>query len=496
MYNDGRSDAPELLLLSNSPSSSDVDDDDEGDKGQREEKGFGFFYGGGGGESSSDESADDEEEDGEYFEEDDDDDEEEGHLISNLMAAIQNRARLMRAHMLVAQSLGIIERLDSERRPQPPTQTLPPPPPLPLGHELLYDSEEEDLADEIENTQRAAALTYKWGECCVCCEPGEGMVDLATGRTTYLTLSRVNSHFLDVPADLTEYRAGLNQEFLADKFLVAGACERPGHDMCVRCIRHICTRKDVCMSLLVQGKGFLPCLHSSTEECNNALGQRNVWPDVSMRNILTLAECSQFYEWASSVRKTVENPLPSDAYNHYFDGGPAMRSERVTREYPGMFFHEAVNAVDVADQLNAIVRSEKVELYCRQCYVPLEHSSMCNTLTHCCIDMCNICGRCDFDLDNDLSHWKSKNNPHGCPRYSDDDPELKEMGYLCCEGKCFTDTEPCTLKEHAEGRKNYLQFRKQKQCEGLWNSLSSSTKTQVMPLLFRDTKEFLQRNVV
>lgn len=373
------------------------------------------------------------------------------------------------------------------------------PPLLPLGHELLYDSEEEeeeDLADGLENTQRAVALTYKWGECCVCCEPGEGMVDLATGRTTYLTLSRVNSHFVDVPSDLTAFREGLNQEFLADGFLVAGACERPGHDMCVRCIRHICTRKDVCMSLLVQGKGFLPCLHSSTEECKNALGQRNVWPDVSMLNILTPTECSRFYKWARSVRKTVENPLPSDAYNHYFDGGPALRSERVTREYPGMFLHEAVNVVDVADQLNAIVRSEKVELFCRQCYVPLEHSSMCNTLTHCCIDMCNICGRCDFDLDNDLSHWKSENNPHGCPRYSDDDPELKEMGYMCCEGKCFTDTEPCTLKEHAEGRQNYLKFRKEKQCEGLWNSLSPATKTQIMPLLFRDTKEFLQRNVV
>lgn len=103
-------------------------------------------------------------------------------------------------------------------------------------------------------------------------------------------------------------------------------------------------------------------------------------------------------------------------------------------------------------QIEEILSMERTTPRCSVCGVHLYKSVMCNTLCHCNVEKCYVCGK-NSPIGGHLesTHWDSHGR-HGCPRY-DQDEYWKTLSsqFLCKEGHCYSAEGECTISSHQPG---------------------------------------------
>lgn len=347
------------------------------------------------------------------------------------------------------------------------------------------DSEYSNDSEDIDDDPGPAPFRSS-GTCCVCCNDGYGL--RGDGYGSLLDIAAIWKWQKAFPSLTTS-----NDDFSIVKWrsetLVGSPCGRKGHEVCIGCLTKIVTDPEILLNQLVSGNGYIPCQypHDISGFCKNALGQRNSFASYLVEYIgVSTDHAKKFYETTNSVQKyltTRERIIGgvTDAYNHY--AIPANTVQQQGRVFPGMLYHEEIKATDIAKQIQDILTCDIPNVQCKQCGVVLQRSSACNSLMHCRVNICDICGRSDIGLGEELSHWKSSNNPYGCPRFTDDDIFLQSLGYVCQELKCYDETYTCTKPEHEQSKKVLNVYRKQKQISGLWQSLSETIQTETKELL-------------
>jgi len=119
-----------------------------------------------------------------------------------------------------------------------------------------------------------------------------------------------------------------------------------------------------------------------------------------------------------------------------------------------------------------IKESDKILPHCTLCNVAIEKSVDCNAISHCGCEICYVCGRREIpeatkkdQVGLESSHWVR------CPRFFECDQVKHELGYVCKQGKCFSEHEPCMEKSHQKGIKDLEQFRKERHLGAFVESL-------------------------
>lgn len=104
------------------------------------------------------------------------------------------------------------------------------------------------------------------------------------------------------------------------------------------------------------------------------------------------------------------------------------------------------------DQIERVLGAERVAQPCFRCGVPLIKSTQCNTLTHCGVQKCFMCGRNSVaGAHLEAHHWDPSGRA-GCPRF-DTNPYWQSINppFVCVEGHCYSDTNECAVAGHRRG---------------------------------------------
>lgn len=129
----------------------------------------------------------------------------------------------------------------------------------------------------------------------------------------------------------------------------------------------------------------------------------------------------------------------------FFKNSEFMNDEVL--EYTFNFLKEKLNA-------------DKFFVTCVRCGIKIQKTTKCNTIVHCDIEHCYVCGKVGELNDKLIDHW-SEQGISGCPRWNNSPFwNLKGLNYSCIENECFDDNSECTVAEHQEGITNMTNYIK------------------------------------
>jgi len=213
--------------------------------------------------------------------------------------------------------------------------------------------------------------------------------------------------------------------------IALGPCDQYAHRFCGRCVRLLLLQKNFTCPY-----PFTPCLKT--------------WPQHILTHLLT-------------------------------------RSEQYTLEYPCTTLTTTTSGVlwctstfeyaQVGQQIKHILSDLHGSVKCPTCAHLLTKSIMCNALSHCGWEICFVCGTYERPA---LSpkHWQH------CPRYNHDQYwKTCTPAYQCREDVCYSETQECTLTEHALGKQQMLLARQTFQLQAVWQKLSSYQREHFLPLI-------------
>jgi hypothetical protein len=177
---------------------------------------------------------------------------------------------------------------------------------------------------------------------------------------------------------------------------------------------------------------------------------------------------------ASVVGTTSATPINLFALRHVAAVSPWFYKPRHCRRIPTDHVarhEEELSEEDCHEQMKAMLLSAcvdggNVSVTCPVCTLPLQKSSACNALSHCGVEICNVCGRFttgdpgttssrNYTTLQSTGHWDPKGKC-GCPRWDSDDYwDIQcRAQFVCTYGYCHDETRACTLAQHAMGRSN------------------------------------------
>lgn len=257
-----------------------------------------------------------------------------------------------------------------------------------------------------------------------------------------------------------------SEDRLDDKLVFAAPCRKSHHVYCVGCLRKILFMENV----IRQNQGHIYCLSSSVSNpCTNDTNRPFVYDQSAIRMVLNPIEMTYFVTTAKRFQ-TGETRVVTDSYNHYV--WPVHQFPAPA--FPYMTLQNEVDAANVILQFRHILQSDKLEVKCKECGVFLQKGTQCNSLSHCGIETCNVCG---YSAPRINPHHWNMNIKNGCPRYDEQYPNIHN--YCCTEGKCYTDFQECQIPSHRTGIQEMIAFRRQSQLIGLYLSLSFQTQIDV-----------------
>lgn len=187
-----------------------------------------------------------------------------------------------------------------------------------------------------------------------------------------------------------------------------------------------------------------------------------------------------------------ENENPG-AMNRYF-----YRPGKVAGDgQPPMYRNEELSEHLVVAQILELCRAEHLELRCLECLTFMYKTEQCNTMEHCGLERCYVCGRSGTRSQPLGDHWDSR-GARGCPRY-DTSMFWNAIGceFVCEEGRCYGDViGPCAIPEHQPGIKSLVYCRKRGHVYHALRSLLPGLRELVLHklwMLHPETREYLPR---
>lgn len=336
------------------------------------------------------------------------------------------------------------------------------------GDEQKYSHDEED-GDEDEEpfaTRDDAwvrrQITTQPGLCHVCCNEYAQLYDAQNSMPIVITT--LDAYLM--PEELLVHvdDADWGRQLKDDLVLVA-PCGNHSHSYCVGCIRTVAVT--YVERTLMQTRGHIPCLsHTSHSWCQNVDGRPFVFAHHVLRYILSSLEVVHLSKLAA--RFDTSGEVAADSLNHYV-WSPGKDSGL---PFPALVPQSQIVAAKVAEQIKYIRTTDVPDVKCPECGVFLRKTMDCNCLSHCGIEICNICGYADVSIPS--SHWKS------CPRYElDTDWWIGATGLKCRDGHCTSETHECALPAHAAGRAASNELRKDLQMRALCRSLPADIQKQL-----------------
>lgn len=297
-------------------------------------------------------------------------------------------------------------------------------------------------------------------QCALCCETRQALQDAHTDES--LSITALAGYELE--------RTLLHEERLSDTCALVAPCGVDNHVYCVQCLRYLAVD---CVEQTLQRMGVMTCpSHTPDDPCCDPQHRPFVFTPESLRYLLTPLELVHFVRLSERYRHKRPGAVASDRYNHF-----AWSPGKLTLPYPALVPHTQLNPQSLAQQVTHILSADPPDVKCPECGVFLRKTSECNALSHCALEICNICGFSDISIPP--SHW------HGsCPRFEYDSDQWKAAtGLRCQPGLCYDDGTECTTASHRTGLANSHDRRKTQQVRGLWHSLPPDLQTQVQRLL-------------
>ena len=337
-----------------------------------------------------------------------------------------------------------------------------------------HKEEEEDNDDEPEEEDDQEAepdppdeplrtVVSRTAQCAVCCNDVEQLVDAAL---------QVPICFNTLQAyDLTKFRKP-QSDCLSRSCAVIAPCGNPEHLYCVGCIHRFAT--DNVEPVLRVTHGFLPCLSFEPTRivCSDFRGRQCVFEPELLEHVLTVTETNEFQTAANRFRRqrsSTDDAVAMDNLNHY----AWSPGKSVMPYFPALCTQTQLNVETLRQQIAYIRESDQPDVMCKECGVILRKTSCCNCLSHCGVEICNICGYSDVTIP--CNHWLE------CPRYEHERQWRVETGWMCEEGKCFFHGRECKDVTHQKGRKNSDNLRRAIQLERLLASLPPSLRDVLAP---------------
>lgn len=243
---------------------------------------------------------------------------------------------------------------------------------------------------------------------------------------------------------------------ISDSMIFMNPCQK--HAVCVSCVRQ--SMRNNLHSLLRDGDGNIPCLGDSN--CKHANGQRTTIYFDTLSDVFDASEFLRFQSIRTSMLQTTK------LQNAHSFVCPLTDVKLVTTN-------------QIEQQFSRILEQDVVRPQCGLCNVLMEKTAACNALRHCDHEVCWMCGFMSRRIS--LDHWKS------CVRF---DHDLKSIGYLCVEDKCYSEQSTCKVSSHQCGIQKLNQLRKETFVKQCWNSLTSEQQQDVKKLsIFEQIKLYL-----
>jgi len=330
----------------------------------------------------------------------------------------------------------------------------------PVNHLAETDMELSD--DEEMTAEHHAVLRMPLTnlcECQLCCHTGIGLCD---ANLNVLSISALVGYDVDIHLD--------NLDKLRDYVVLRAPCGVDSHVYCVKCLRTITTNPHL-ENTLRMGSGYCGCPSSTANcVCSDEEGRPYVYSTSALRYIFTPLEITYYNQMAARFRGS-NHRVATDRFNHYM----WSRGKEDSPYFPALLMQKEVTADAALKQIQFLLSADRLEVQCKECGVMLHKTSQCNALSHCGVEVCNVCGFSDVVLPPD--HWKK------CPRFDTDKFWHEQCGFQCVEGKCYSDIKECQVAEHQDSIKSVTETRRKFHVKALWESLPQLVSDSVMKML-------------
>jgi hypothetical protein len=327
-----------------------------------------------------------------------------------------------------------------------------------------------DMLDMHGHSVDRIACLQSGKQCCICCTQVSTWMDETTGESLYL-------HNLSAYPNIAS-RADARRHELAG--MVASPCGHPDHLFCFTCLRQLFLDARI---YLRQGQGHIltPC----PTMCINNRGDRYSFTDMNLHYFLTNREEREFLalQRRFQVYRRTATSREIDNFNHYLCIEWEDRKEMEMVPFPPLYKQDEITVSRAAQYLVRLVSNwETMPIRCKECLVHITKSTGCNTLSHCGLETCYVCGRTEVALP--LNHWRSSVNPNGCPRYDNDMywNTVARCNYQC-RLDCMTDHQECKNVEHQDGIRRMHECRRRFHVRGFFTSLSPTVQNLVRQYL-------------
>ena len=151
-----------------------------------------------------------------------------------------------------------------------------------------------------------------------------------------------------------------------------------------------------------------------------------------------------------------------NAYNRYFYDPDFDRARRGANPRGFLLRNGKVTEDIAVSQIQEVLRFDRLSQKCFDCGVLLSKTTQCNSLSHCGIQKCYVCGRnCAKGGMLESSHW-DPTGTRGCPRFDCNSywRKMIRSPFLCQEDACYSDHMECVISDHQEGIRAMHEERK------------------------------------
>jgi hypothetical protein len=252
---------------------------------------------------------------------------------------------------------------------------------------------------------------------------------------------------------------------LNDTAIVVSSCGRIEHSYCARCIRTLTTTH--ADRTVRNGRGYVQCPASlPNNACGDAEGRAYTLSLEALRFFLSPVEVVHLMQLMERYRTVVDHAgaslrIATDRLNHFV----WSKGKLLCPYFPALVAQDSIEVDEVLRQLQFLMTTDGNALVmCKECGVFLSKTSQCNALSHCGVEVCNICGYSDVTIPP--SHWNRRGDTtttstRRCPRYDDDPAWMAQCsGYQCQETVCFDHDRECTIPQHQPGIQATLEARR------------------------------------
>ena len=243
---------------------------------------------------------------------------------------------------------------------------------------------------------------------------------------------------------------------------IMGVTTERSHIICLHCLHRLFLSPPDCtlqlQRYLSQNCDFITCpLCYPSRTCYDGkisigflrwLAQNN--------NMLPLFEDS--LRIALSLTHTTTNiPAYRQPQNNPWFPAPRAYTDRFLHIQPTLTFMDTDIYGYLLNYLVDICKMslETVSVTCPICLISLYKTTACNSMAHCGVEICNVCGLFTTAIGKHLPehHWDATGSK-GCPRWDQDIfwKRSCHIQYKCEENKCHTHDMDCKLLDHIPGR--------------------------------------------